>query len=41
MSEAVEVAMSQELDFSSQRLCEFVKDSISSNRRGPMPVGNL
>ena len=41
ISEAVEVAMSQELDFSSKRLCEFVKDSISSNRRGPMPVGNL
>ncbi len=40
ISEAVEVAMGQELDFSSKRLCEFVKDSISSNRRGPMPVGN-
>jgi len=41
ISEAVDVAMSQELDFSSKRLCEFVKDSISRNRRGPMPVGNL
>ena len=40
ISEAVEVAMSQELDFSSKRLCEFVKGSISSKRRGPMPVGN-
>ena len=40
ISEAVEMAMSQELDFSSKKLCEFVKDSISSNRRGPMPVGN-
>ena len=40
ISEAVEMAMSQELDFSSKRLCEFVKDSISSNRRGPMPIGN-
>ena len=40
ISEAVEVAMSQELDFSSKRLCEFVKDSISSKRRGPLPVGN-
>ena len=40
ISEAVEVAMNQELDFSSKRLCEFVKDSISSNRRGPMPVVN-
>ncbi len=40
ISEAVEVAISQELDFSSKRLCEFVKDSISSKRRGPMPVGN-
>ncbi len=41
ISEAVEVAMNQELDFSSKRLCEFVKDSISRNRRGPMPIGNL
>ena len=41
ISEAVEMAMSQELDFSSKRLCEFVRDSISTNRRGPMPVGNL
>ncbi len=40
ISEAVEVAMSQELDLSSKKLCEFVKNSISSNRRGPMPVGN-
>jgi len=40
ISEAVLVAMSQDLDFSSNRLCEFVKDSISSKRRGPMPVGN-
>ena len=40
ISEAVEMAMSQELDFSSKRLCEFVRDSISSDRRGPMPVGN-
>ena len=41
ISEAVEVALSQELDFSSKKLCEFVKDSISSNRRGPLPIGNL
>jgi len=41
ISEAVDVAMSQNLDFSSKRLCEFVKDSISNKRRGPMPVGNL
>ena len=41
ISEAVEMATSQELDFSSKRLCDFVKDSISNNRRGPMPVGNL
>ena len=41
ISEAVEVAMSQEIDFASKRLCKFVKNSISSKRRGPMPVGNL
>jgi len=40
ISEAVELALTQGLDFSSKRLCEFVKDSISSNRRGPMPVRN-
>ena len=40
ISEAVEVAMNQDLDFSSKKLCEFVKDSILSDRRGPMPVGN-
>tara|TARA_Y100001978_G_scaffold1527_1_gene1208 strand:- start:115 stop:954 length:840 start_codon:yes stop_codon:yes gene_type:complete len=40
ISDAVDVAMGQELDPSSKRLCEFVKDSISSNRRGPLPVGN-
>ena len=41
ISEAVEVAMSQEIDFSSKRLCEFVKDSILSTRRGPLPVANV
>ena len=41
ISEAVDVAMSQELDFSSRRLCEFVKESISTKRRGPLPVANL
>ncbi len=41
ISDAVEVAMSQELDFSSKRLCEFVKNSILSDRRGPMPIGDL
>ncbi len=41
ISEAVEVAMSQELDLSSKKLCEFVKNSISRNRRGPLPIENL
>ena len=41
ISEAVEVAMSKELDFASKKLCDFAKDSISSDRRGPLPIGNL
>jgi len=41
ISDAVQVAMSQEIDFSSKRLCEFVKDSILSTRRGPLPVANI
>ena len=41
ISEAVEVAMSKDLDLSSKKLCKFVKESISSKRRGPMPLVNL
>ncbi|ABM72703.1 UDP-N-acetylglucosamine acyltransferase [Prochlorococcus marinus str. MIT 9515] len=35
------MAMKGKLDISSAKLCEFVKDSISKQRRGPMPSVNL
>ena len=41
ISEALNIAMEQQLDFSSDKLCDFVKQSISKNRRGPMPSANL
>ena len=41
ISESLKIAMSQKLDFSSKKLCNFLKDSISSQRRGPMPHVNL
>jgi len=33
--------MKGELDISSEKLCNFLKDSISKKRRGPMPSINL
>jgi len=33
--------MKEKLDFSSSKLCNFLKDSISKERRGPMPVVNV
>ena len=41
ISESIEIAMSEELDFSSTKLCNFVKESISNERRGPMPIVNI
>ena len=41
ISEAVTIAMKEDLDFSTNKLCTFVKESIGKNRRGPMPMGNL
>ena len=41
LSNALDLALQEELDDSSNKLCNFVKDSISKNRRGPMPVTNL
>ena len=40
MSEALEMATKGQLDFSSKKLCDFLKDSISKERRGPMPLIN-
>ena len=37
ISISLEIAMEEKLDFSSSKLCNFLKDSITNNRRGPMP----
>ena len=41
ISVSLEIAMKEKLDLSSSRLCNFLKDSISKKRRGPMPSINL
>ena len=41
ISEALNLAMNDKLDFSAQKLCDFIKVSITKDRRGPMPVSNL
>ena len=41
ISNSLDIAMRGELDLSSTKLCNFLKDSISKNRRGPMPFINL
>ena len=41
ISNSLEMAMKGKLDLSSIKLCNFLKDSISKNRRGPMPSINL
>ena len=40
MSEALEMVSKGKLDISSTKLCDFLKDSISRERRGPMPLIN-
>ena len=40
ISSSLEIAMKAELDLSSTKLCNFLKDSISKERRGPMPIVN-
>ena len=40
MSEALDIAINGKLDFSSTKLCDFLKNSISKQRRGPMPFIN-
>ena len=40
ISNSLEKVMKGELDISSSRLCSFLKESISKERRGPMPVVN-
>ena len=41
LSKSLEEVMLGELDFASKKLCQFVKKSMSKNRRGPMPIGNI
>jgi len=41
ISKLLERAMQGELDLSSSKLCCFLKESISKERRGPMPVVNV
>ena len=40
ISDALDMAIKGELDLSSIKLCDFLKDSISKERRGPMPLIN-
>ena len=41
ISSSLEKVITGELDLSSSKLCCFLKESISKQRRGPMPVANL
>ena len=41
ISSSLEKLMTGELDLSSSKLCSFLKESISKERRGPMPIVNL
>ena len=41
ISSSLEKLMTEELDLSSSKLCSFLKESISKERRGPMPIVNL
>ena len=38
---ALNLAKEEELDFYCKKLCDFVEQSISKNRRGPMPSTNI
>ena len=38
ISNSLKLAMKGEMDLSSRKLCNFLKDSISKSRRGPMPL---
>ena len=41
ISNSLEIAMNSKLDYSSTKLCNFLKASITNQRRGPMPSLNL
>jgi len=41
ISSSLEKVLAGDLDLSSSKLCNFLKESISKERRGPMPVINI
>ena len=41
ISNSLEILMRRKLDLASTKLCYFLKNSISNERRGPMPILNL
>ncbi len=41
ISDALDMVLKGKLDTSSKKLCDFVKHSISNERRGPMPLVNV
>ena len=41
ISNSLKIAMEGELDFSSRKLCDFLRESISKERRGPLPLQYL
>jgi len=41
ISSSLDKVMKGELDLSSSKLCSFLKESISNESRGPMPLVNL
>ena len=41
ISNSLEIVMKGKLDFSTSKLCSFLKESISKERRGPMPILNI
>ena len=40
LSDSLEIAIKGKLDLSSAKLCNFLKESITKQRRGPMPLVN-
>ena len=41
ISNSLEIVMKGKLDFSTSKLCSFLKKSITKERRGPMPILNV
>jgi len=41
ISNSLEKVMTGEMELSSSKLCSFLKESISKERRGPLPTVNI